>query len=120
MTRTEWSKQFNFCWECGWPRYNHDDGKFRLETHEIARGPARSKSLLKPAAWVRFCNACHADVGSVTHQLAIKCLHDPENYNREAVNLLRNRQPYAITEAEVDAEVENILHSPCGAWICMI
>jgi cytochrome c553 len=76
-----------------------------LQTHEIARGSFRSKALKSPSAWIRTCSLCHErhlDGMPIARQLAIKKKHDPEYYDRIAVNRLRNRADEAITENEVD------------------
>ena len=50
-----------------------------------------------------MCVYCHEHaLGSIAMQLAMKKIHDPETYNRIAVNRLRGRADDAITEAEVD------------------
>lgn len=45
----------------------------------------------------------------VVAQLAWKKLSDPVGYSREAVNALMGRQPEAITESEVDAEIARLI-----------
>ena len=96
ITRKEWSMRFNFCFLCGTWMF--------LETHEIARGCNRSKGLITPGCWIRVCRDCHRIVEGwqVAKQLALKKWHDPEHYDRVAVNLARGRQPEAITEEEVE------------------
>ncbi len=111
MTREEWAEGQDYCWVCGWRAGEYRTGKWKLETHEIARGPARAAAMDCPAAWVRTCNVCHTyeldDLKRwpIARQLALKKKHDPEHYNRVAVNVLRHRDPEAITEAEVEREV---------------
>ena len=100
MTRDEWRKQWDRCMACG--------STWRLEVHEIARGPARRRALREPAAWLLLCHGCHHDefddysVQPISRQLALKRKIDPDNYDREKVNALRGRAPGAISEADVD------------------
>lgn len=109
ITRPQWAKKHRVCMVCGTKRH--------LQTHEIANGPARQAALKEPATWLRLCdgfiNGCHAalhDKGEwpVAKALALKKFYDPDNYDRVAVNLLRDRQPDAITEAEVDQWVQQM------------
>lgn len=105
MTRTQWGQQFDRCFVCG--RHESELPWTGLQTHEIARGQHRNKGVRSPACWLRVCVACHENgLGTITEQLALKKLHDPENYDRVAVNMARNGQPEAITEEEVDAAME--------------
>ncbi|MCK9569292.1 hypothetical protein M0R72_10175 [Candidatus Pacearchaeota archaeon] len=103
--RTTWGKQFGVCWLCD-GAYSSVPGN-HVETHEIARGVHRSKAVANPAAWMRVCSECHDTLGSmsIVEQLALKKIHDPEWYDRVAVNRLRSRADEAITEAEIDAAV---------------
>lgn len=116
LTRSEWSQDFDFCFACGRSNrigYGDDPGGalWWLETHEIAGGPSRQKSLREPATWLRVCSDCHRGprglhhkgVWPVVRQLALKRLYDPQYYNRRRVNELRGRAPEAITEREVSA-----------------
>lgn len=104
--RTKFKAEYGRCMVCGdawrsadfWPRV--------LETHEIARGPARSKAVACRAAWLVLCRQHHEQVGDlsvwpVVRQLALKLLRDPDGYDRVAVNRLRGRQDDAITDEEV-------------------
>lgn len=112
ITRSEWSRQHCYCFVCG---FSSCDG-YGLETHEIARGYARAKSMTEPSTWLRACNSqtkedCHRrklDGMSIVKQLALKKRFDPEHYNRQRVNVLRRRQPDAITEAEVAAAMRTL------------
>jgi len=82
-----------------------------LETHEIARGPARAKAVVEPSCWLRVCHTCHRTVVAampIVQQLARKKIADAENYNRETVLRLRGRPDTSVTEAEVDAEIDII------------
>ncbi|MGO9108532.1 MAG: hypothetical protein ACLP9L_04800 [Thermoguttaceae bacterium] len=99
IDRTTWGKQHDRCWLCG----KRGSETVPLQTHEIARGPARQAAMKEPAAWLRLCNDCHAGrMPDIATQLALKRRYDDEHYDRVAVNLLRSRQPEAISEADVD------------------
>jgi len=78
------------------------------ELHEISRGSSRGKSLGVRAALLHLCAFDHGqmDVLPVAGQLALKLLADPDGYDRIAVNLLRGRQPEAISAEEVAAWVK--------------
>ena len=110
ITRNEWNEQHLRCFHCGL-RSPSGDG---LETHEIARGAARQKALKEPATWLRLCNGfwngCHELVSGwpLPKQLALKFLMDRGHYDRVKVNLLRGRQPEAITEEEVQVFVREL------------
>lgn len=100
----QWIQRHTVCWLCGWsPGDWSAQGKFWLTTHEIVRGCDRAKGVKLSAAWIRVCNVCHGVVDGwpVSKQLWFKREHDPDNYDRVAVNLARGRQPEAITEEEV-------------------
>ena len=107
--RKEWGDGFVRCFLCGalarnvWPP--------RLETHEIARGPAKEKSMSEPATWLRCCHRCHEDrlaAMPIPTQLALKRMNDPPHYDRIRVNVLRGRQPEAVGECEVLEEVARL------------
>ena len=104
--RSTWGMSFDRCWVCGKPE---GIGRF-LETHECARGVHRSKAVVEPCCWLRVCSNCHDTLAgmSIAQQLALKFLHDPENYNRIAVNRIRGRADEAVSESEVRAEVEKL------------
>lgn len=112
ITRAQWSEQQCSCFVCG---YTSLTG-YGLETHEIVRGSGREKSLTEPSTWIRACNYktpndCHRrklDGMPIVMQLVLKKKFDPEHYNRERVNVLRHRQPDAITEAEVAAAMRTL------------
>ena len=112
ITRREWSKQHCYCFVCGYSSFTG----YGLETHEIVRGSGRKKSMTEPSTWLRACNSqteqdCHRrklDGMPIVQQLALKKLHDKEHYNRQRVNVLRRRQPDAITEAEVNKAMRTL------------
>jgi len=47
-------------------------------------------------------------------QLALKFLHDPENYDREFVNTLRHRAANAISNSDVDVWLTLFRHRRAG------
>jgi len=117
ITRDEWSEQHDRCMVCNWTCGTWTlDGQRWLETHHIARGPARQAGLDVLANLLRLCDMCHDEMDGlrlwpIKRQLAIKKLKDPEHYDRIAVLKLRVGEktwairptPDAITEEEVDA-----------------
>jgi hypothetical protein len=118
--RDDFAAEFARCYLCGtlaihvWPP--------ALETHEISRGTAsRSKSVDDRCALVRTCRPCHRerlDAMPIARQLALKKLFDPRAYDRQRVNLLRNREPDAVTEGEVMVEVIELeaMIAESGSW----
>ena len=110
--RRIWAEDQAKCWICGF----EDRTGCELHTHEIACGPFRKKALTNAAAWVRICMKCHLSQHGIhnyadwpiARQLALKKKHDPENYDRIAVNRLRCRADEAITEDEVDACLDTL------------
>ena len=108
MNRKDWSAAHPGCWLCPGPA---------SETHEIACGPGRAAALKEPAAWVRACYTCHQGNGGlhdypfwpIARQLALKWVMDPRHYNPEAVNVLRGRQPNAITHDDVMKQVPYVV-----------
>ena len=103
ITREEWEYEHCFCFAC---RVFHIESPYALHTHGIPRGVFRQRALKVPAAWLRLCLIHHDEVDDlsvwlIARQLALKYLMDKKHYDRVAVNLLRGRQPEAITEAEV-------------------
>jgi len=78
------------------------------QIHEISRGPARGASLGVRAAILHLCEFDHGQMDwlPVEAQLALKLLADPDGYDRLAVNVLRGRQPEAITADQVDRWVK--------------
>lgn len=97
--RCDFIREYMKCWVCGTDR--------ALTVHEIACGPAREQALSERAAWMVACAPCNCGplhdktLWPVARQLALKAWYDPDHYDRVKVNLLRGRQPDAITEAEV-------------------
>lgn len=83
------------------------------DVHEIARGASRAKAESVRQTWLAVCRACHEElddysVWPISRQLAVKRRCDPEWYDREMVNLLRNRSPEAISEREVDEQARDM------------
>jgi hypothetical protein len=74
-----------------------------LHVHHIVRGANLDAARNEPAGYFRVCAECHEDkMPDVAGQLAVKRWYDPEHYDRMKVNLLRGRQPEAITERDVE------------------
>ena len=118
-TRAEHKEDNAYCWVCRWEPWWYDGaqsyGPNWLETHEIARGPARKKAVNEPCAWLVLCNHCHRDVipgWSIARQLALKKVRDFRYYDRVGVNRLRGRADEAITEEEVDRWVSVLQYHP--------
>jgi hypothetical protein len=99
-------------WRHMW-RFKTDGGRCMIcwercpnpEVHEIPRGPHRRAALTQNCCYLATCSLCHQgelDSMPIVDQLAIKKALDPENYDRARVNIIRQRQPEAITEQEVD------------------
>lgn len=117
ITRDEWSDLQKRCWVCGWREGKYKSCRFRLDTHEIARGPHRRRALREPSCWVRVCNVCHDEMDDyaiwpIARQLALKKMRDPGYCNCERVNLVRGRSPHAITEEDVGLWVDTITSLP--------
>lgn len=119
--RSKFKAEYGRCMICGHEWRSADYFPRVLETHEIARGTARSKAVVCRAAWLVLCREHHVAVGDlskwpVARQLALKLIRDPEGFDRVAVNRLRGRQDEAITHDEVLACVEELrswLSSDC-------
>ena len=107
-----WGAEQVECWLCGWePEGKRLPGRFEMRTHHIARGNDREKARDELCALMRTCNVCHEaylDGMLPAIQLAFKYVHDPDNYDRVKVNLLRGRQPEAITQDEVETAVATL------------
>jgi hypothetical protein len=99
--RRAWAESFDRCWVCG----ADERGAFlRLETHEIARRSKATKSWADVRNYVRTCDRCHDDIFDwlpAAVQLAIKAEHDPDNYDRDFINQIRNEAENAIDEHTV-------------------
>lgn len=92
----DFAVEFSRCWLCGAHRL--------LQIHHIARGCNRERGRFVRANLIRTCADCHRDKLDsmpVAQQLAIKREHDSEWYSRMTVNVLRGRQPDAISESDV-------------------
>ena len=106
--RTEFGLLNPFCWVCG-----RSDGY--IETHEITRGVHRNVGVEERCTWIRLCREDHERFGDYTQwpiarQLAVKLICDPDYYDRQRVNLIRNaRTPDAITEQEVAKYVHHLV-----------
>lgn len=118
LTEKQWRVVQGRCWLCDWDRYDPSQpDKWNLETHEMLDGIHRKVGRVTPAAWIRACNVCHKGNGGLhdkgvwplARQLALKKIHDFENYDRVLVNRVRcEAAPEAITEDEVDAWVKRL------------
>lgn len=97
--RDQYLKDFPFCFCC--------QKKYGLAVHEIACGSARKAALKEPCAWMTMCSSCNTDLMTdynkwpIARQLALKFIHDPDNYDRRKVNELRGRAPESITPLDV-------------------
>lgn len=98
--RLAYLREFPRCMICGEPSQC---------VHEIARGSSRMVAFGEPACWLATCSICNcgpltdAYIWPVARQLWVKKQRDAERYDRRLVNIIRGREPEAITEAEVDA-----------------
>jgi hypothetical protein len=95
------AKRFPECWLCGGQAHH---------THHIARGCHRAGGLKDEANLIRCCWRCHERIDNMplARQLALVKFHNPEHYDRERVNLLRSRQPGAVTEHQVRRQVTKL------------
>lgn len=98
------------CEACGHDPTNVKPGqiRWRLETHEIARGSLRQKALDKRYAILRVCLPCHDEMGNRrewpdARQLAALRKSRPDDYDLVAFNKLVGRGPNRITQEDVDA-----------------
>ena len=99
----DFAAEFDRCWLCG--RTARQAAFGRLEIHHIVRGSLRAMARDEWCTLMRTCCECHEsrlDGMAIATQLALKREHDPAGYDRVTVNVLRRRQPEAITEDEVD------------------
>lgn len=102
--RAAFLAEFPFCFGCG--------STFKLAVHEIAKGHSnREAALPKRYCWLVLCVTCNCQdfcdyqKWPLTRQLALKWLHDWENFYLVAFNLLRRRSSEAITFTEVVIEI---------------
>ena len=103
----EWAYRWSTCWRCGrrgvWPA--------ELTIHHFVRGTSKRKNDLRTTTIL--CYDCHwrehnADALGLIRMLARKKIFDPANYDLVAVCRLRYRADTAITESEVQLEVEKL------------
>ena len=107
MNRDTWRHEQSVCWICGWPERCNTPMNV-LQVHEMARGPARAKAVLEPAAWFSACRSCHEGALAampIARQLAYKKMNDYPRYDRVIVNRLRGRADEAVTEDDVNVEL---------------
>lgn len=81
------------------------------DVHEIARGPARSKSVKLRSCWLAVCRPCHEALGDyrawpIAKQLALKLVRDPEFFDLAEVNHTRGRAANAIELKDLAAYLE--------------
>lgn len=103
--RADFKAEYNFCMNpacrCG----------RTLSVHEIAKGPDRQLAFERRYCWLVLCVTCNCQDfcdysrWPLTRQLALKWLHDWDNFYLVAFNLLRRRSSEAITFTEVVIEV---------------
>lgn len=108
-TLDAFAKQHRYCWLCGYSLVN---SWRRLEIHHIARGPHRANGHSEECNLIRTCGPCHSeklDGMPIARQLCYVKTYNPAAYDRQRVNTLRRREPDAVTEADVDAELSAIL-----------
>lgn len=102
-----------------WPNCMLCSRRQASDTHEITRGPARSKSLGTRSCLLRLCRMCHLyvhDKFSPARQLCLKAIREPDWYDRLEVNKLRGRAPDSISESDVWSELKWVLNEirVCG------
>lgn len=97
------------CEKCG-----HDPRKarrgaiaWRLDVHEIARGPARDAALDQPSCLLVLCRPCHDEIHEHPHawleerQLALLATSRPEDVDLKTYNEVKGLGPTRITLMEV-------------------
>jgi len=110
-SRKGWTDRNWYCWRCG--------STHNIQTHHILRGIFRANANVGLACLLRLCERCHngkiheqPKYWTLTKQLAIKYLHDPEHYDRQKVNeinSLREVDRDRITEQEVGEALKTLL-----------
>jgi hypothetical protein len=102
----EWAFGFDKCWRCG----KRGGWGMGLVIHHFVMGTSKHKNDLRTTGLA--CIDCHDDehrgrgIG-LAGWLALKRRLDGTHYDRRACNVLRGRDPEAITEDEVDAAEAN-------------
>ena len=86
--RREYDAMFPFCQLCG---------EVATDTHEIARGPSRLAAQAERCCLLHLCRGCHEEMGDYTlwpieRQLVLKELVDPDGFDLEMFNKVRNRK----------------------------
>lgn len=86
-------------------------GGWACDVHEILAGSHRRKAFVERACWLRCCRRCHGEVQgkSLSWQLALKFLSDPEGFNLTAFHQAWGRPATAVSPAEVLVDVQNEL-----------
>lgn len=104
--RAQFVMETNCCWVCG--------RTYNLGVHEIARGIHREAAFTERMTWIVACGECNCGplhdhrAWPLAKQLALKWVHDRPHFLLEEFNVLRDREPGAITWAEV------------VVWICRL
>ena len=98
--RDQYRKAFPMCQYPGCTRRGQD-------VHEIARGSSRQLAIGHRSCLLHLCRLHHewmddASRYPVSLQLRFKQMADPDGYDRQEVNVIRGRDPDAITQSEVD------------------
>ena len=105
------AERFDRCWLCGVTEPAWSSYPFRLQIHHAVRGANRAKAKYEECVLIRTCPMCHADKFDgmePAKQLAIIIIHNPAAYDRLKFNELRGRAPESISEAEVQAWVDQL------------
>lgn len=98
--RAAYKKEFPWCQRPGCSRR-------AKQLHEISRGSGiRAKAIGEPCCWLHLCVKCHEEMGDyslwpIARQMALAELVNP-HFDREQINRLRNRDPNAICQTELD------------------
>jgi hypothetical protein len=124
--RKKFRKGVWLCQCCGKRCDNDKDGQ-RLECHEMASGGSRTAALEHPECLLMLCGVdvyrgllgCHKVVQDwpLAKQLALKKWSDPLRYDRLLVLRVKRVAPTFVTEAEVDALVEELKRKGVGPWM---
>lgn len=110
LRRAFWEVEFPWCWYC-------EEARSEC-THEMACGiQHRHKAVPQRFTWGAACSDCNTNrltdysLWPLEKQLAVKFINDRAYYDRVEFNLLRGREPEAITQREVYRWVRRIRRS---------
>ena len=100
MPKMTFAQKWPQCWLC--------PSTFAVETHHIARGANGRPN--DECNLIRVCFRCHRKVETypIAHQIALVAYNNPDAYDRQRVNLLRNRSQDAVTESQVKRYLKRI------------